>query len=122
MNAMDSSLSAELESLLDERRQLTDRKAHILAQFGQTGTHSLQKEILKAEIAREFQDRRLEEGEGLTPELRVNEAVANDPRFRSFCEQVIRDRVEWFRVTEQRDSITFRIRFLLQKVCSDSNV
>ena len=109
---------AELESLLEQRRQITEKNLHLLEHCGQQGTHSLQREILKAEIGGEFRESFLQE-EGTQPtESRIKQSVAADPRYRSFVDQICRDRREWFRVKEQLDAITLRIRFLLQGVCS----
>jgi hypothetical protein len=118
MYVNNSSLSEELESLLEERRQLTEEHAGILSQFGQTGTHSMQKDILKAEISNDLRANYLADTGDDPTETRIKNEVPSDPRYRSFYNQVIQDRTAWYRITEQREAIHIRIRFLLAQVCS----
>ena len=56
MSKLDSAEYRMLEALIDQRLRLTEENLHLMARFsgGMQGAHSLQKELLRAELARDF--------------------------------------------------------------------
>ncbi|MDB4671332.1 hypothetical protein OAF34_04275 [Pirellulaceae bacterium] len=114
MGKLDSAEYRMLEALIEQRRRLTQENLHLMERCGMQGTHNLQKEILKAEIAKDFR-RTYEQEHGKPPsENVVKDAVSLTPRYIEFVDVMCQERRAWFDVTEQRDALNYKIRFLLK--------
>ena len=116
MSKLDSAEYRMLEALVDQRLRLTQENLHLMERFsgGMQGTHGLQKELLRAELARDFRQS-YEQEHGKPPsQSRVDEGIAITPRYIEFVEVTCQERQAWLDLKEQLAALSFKIRFLLK--------
>ena len=105
----------ELESLLEERLTLTRENLALIEEFGSGGSHTLQRDILKAELARTIRHACEENGQKLTA-AKVDEMVISDPGFKEFHESAIARRKDFLLVKEHLYELSQRTRFLINSL------
>ena len=116
MSTLDSAEYRMLETLVDQRLRLTQENLHLMERFsgGMQGTHGLQKELLRAELGREFRQSYQQEHGAAPKDKLVDEAIAITPRYIEFVEVTCQERQAWLDLKEQLAALSFKIRFLLK--------
>ena len=114
MSKLDSAEYRMLEALVDQRRRLTQENLHLMEHCGMQGTHGLQKEVLRAELARDFRQSYEQENGKPPSQSRVDEGIAITPRYIEFVEVTCQERQAWLDLKEQLAALSFKIRFLLK--------
>ena len=116
MTSLSSAEYAKLESLIEQRCKLTEDNLKLMARWkGTHGTHNWEKELLRAEISRDYRESNQKEHAKKSPTAaEVEAAIATDSRYVTFVKELCLERPEWISVSEQYDAITLRIRFLLK--------
>jgi len=116
MSVFDSAAYAELEALLEHRRQITEENLDLLVSCQIPGRYSFQGEILKGHLAQEHRETLGAGLERRPSEASINQAVASDHRYQTFYDQVRRDHREYLVVKERLYANAVKIKFLLKAV------
>ena len=116
MSVFDSAARAEIEALLEQRRQITEENLDLLESCQSQGSRSIQREIVRGQLAAEHRETLGAGLERRPSEARINQAVASDHRYQTFYDQVRRDHREYLVVKERLYANAARIKFLLKAV------
>jgi len=114
MSVFDSAARAELEALLEQRRQITEENLDLLESCQSQGSRSIQREIVRGQLAAEHRETLGVGLERRPSEARINQAVASDHRYQAFYDQVCRERREYLVIKERLYANAVRIGLLLR--------
>jgi hypothetical protein len=114
MSVFDSAARAEIEALLEQRRQITEENLDLLESCQSQGSRSIQREIVRGQLAAEHRETLGAGLERRPSEARINQAVASDHRYQAFYDRVCRERREYLLVKERLYANAVRIGLLLR--------